>query len=379
MHGIVSAEKRSEERPYRKAGTIDAMKAAVLKSFGSPLVVENVPEPVLGTGEVIVDVATSRVLAYAGEVFSGKRNYLLTPPVIPGSGGIGRVRSVGPDATNLAVGDWVLCDPTVRSRDNPVAPTIVLQGLTAGDERGLRLQQYVHDGAWAERMRVPTENAIPIGPIDAVQATAWSALGTYLVPYGGLVAADLQAGEIVVVNGATGSFGSAGVAVALAMGAGCVIATGRSQGALNDLARRFGPRVRPVRMAVDEAADRARILEVAPGPIDCVLDLLPPAATPVQVRAALLTVRPYGRVVLMGGLRTELAIPYSWLMRSCVTVRGQWMYPRECIGRLVGLVRAGLLRLEEFDITSFKLDDVNEAIAHAAANAGPFKSTVICP
>ena len=33
------------------------MKAAVLKAFGSPLVVETVPAPVLGTGEVIVDVA----------------------------------------------------------------------------------------------------------------------------------------------------------------------------------------------------------------------------------------------------------------------------------------------------------------------------------
>jgi hypothetical protein len=32
----------------------------------------------------------------------------------------------------------------------------------------------------------------------------------YLVPYGGFVAADLQPGEIVVVNGATGAFGSAG-------------------------------------------------------------------------------------------------------------------------------------------------------------------------
>ena len=355
------------------------MKAAVLKSFGSPLVVEDVPDPFLGTGEVIVDVAAAKVLAYAGEVFSGKRNYLITPPVIPGAGGIGRVRAVGPDATALAVGDWVLCDPTVRSRDNALAPTIVLQGLTAGDERGLRLQEYVHDGSWAERVRVPTENAIPIGPIDKAQAPAWCTLGTYLVPYGGFVAADLQAGETVVVNGATGSFGSAGVAVALAMGAGCVIATGRNQAALNDLARRFGPRVRPVRMAVEEAADRERILEAAPGPIDCVLDLLPPAAIPVQVRAALLTVRPYGRVVLMGGLRTEIEIPYSWLMRYCVTVRGQWMYPRESIGRLVGLVRAGLLRLEQSDITSFKLDDVNEAIAHAAANAGAFQATVICP
>jgi alcohol dehydrogenase len=137
--------------------------------------------------------------------------------------------------------------------------------------------------------------------------------------------------------------------------------------------------MRPVKMAVDEEGDRRRILDAAPGPIDCALDLLPPAATPAQVRAALLTVRPYGRVVLMGGLRTDVEIPYSWLMRYCVTVRGQWMYSRECIGRLVGLVRAGLLRLEEFAVTSFALDDVNEAITHAAANAGPFKATVICP
>jgi alcohol dehydrogenase len=361
------------------AAIISIMRAAVLKSFGSPLVVEEVPDPVLGTGEVIVDVAAARVLAYAGDVFSGKRRYLLTPPVIPGAGGIGRVRSVGPDAASLAVGDWVLCDPTVRSRDNAQAPAIVLQGLTAGDERGLRLQQYFHDGSWAERVRVPTENAIPIGPINEAQAAAWSTLGSYLVPYGGFVAAGLQPGEIVVINGATGAFGSAGVAVAMAMGAACVVATGRNPEALDDLARRFGARVRTVRMAVDEESDRKQILQAAPGPIDCVLDLLPPAATAAQVRAALLTVRPYGRVVLMGGVQEEVEIPYSWLMRYCVTVQGQWMYSRESISRLVALVRAGLLRLDESDIKSFKLDDVNDAIAHAETNAGPFKASVLCP
>ena len=76
------------------------MKAAVLKSFGSPLVVESVPDPVLGTGEVIVDVAATKVLAYAGEVLSGQRHYLLEPPVIPGAGCIGRVREVGPMLPN---------------------------------------------------------------------------------------------------------------------------------------------------------------------------------------------------------------------------------------------------------------------------------------
>jgi alcohol dehydrogenase len=355
------------------------MKAAVLNAFGSPLAVETVPDPVLGTGEVIVDVVATKVLAYAGEVFSGKRRYLLEPPVIPGAGGIGRVREVGPDATELVVGDWVLCDPTVRSRDNQQAPDIILQGLTAGSERARRLQAYFHDGSWAERIRVPTECVVRLGPSSDAEAVQWSAFGNFLVPYGGYVAAGLQAGETVLVNGATGAFGSGAVAVALAMGAATVIATGRSQQALDDLARRLGGRVRPVRMHVDEERDRKAILAAAPGPIDLVLDLLPPAATPAQVRAALLTVRPYGRVVLMGGVAPDVGVPYAWLMRNCVTVRGQWMYPRDALPRLVALVRSGLLRLDHHEARCFGLDEVNEAIAHAAANAGPFSMTVLRP
>src|SRR5882757_5156452 len=88
------------------------MKAAVLKAFGSPLAIESVPEPVLGTGEVIVDVVATRVLAYANEVLSGERKYLLELPIVPGPGAIARVRATGPDATRLRPGDWVYCDPT---------------------------------------------------------------------------------------------------------------------------------------------------------------------------------------------------------------------------------------------------------------------------
>ena len=224
------------------------MKAAVLNAFGSPLAIETVPDPLLGTGEVIVDVAASRVLAYANEVLSGERKYLLELPVVPGPGAIGRIRATGPDATRLRPGDWVYCDPTVRSRDNALSPDIALQGLTAGSEGGLRLQRYFHDGAWAEQMRLPTENAVPIGDIDEKDAGRWCALGTLLVPYGGFLAANLQAGEIALVNGATGSFGSAAVAVALGMGVQCVVATGRNEQALTELTRRFGARVRTVPM-----------------------------------------------------------------------------------------------------------------------------------
>src|SRR5258705_9199733 len=170
------------------------MKAAILKSFGSPLAIETMPDPVLGTGEVIVDVVATRVLSYANEVFSGERQYLLELPVVPGPGAIGRVRAVGPDATHLAAGDWVYCDPTVRSRDDSQNPDITLQGWSARGEGGLRLQKHFRHGSWAEQMRVPTENVKPIGALEAADAARWGALGTLLVPYGGFFPADPAGG-----------------------------------------------------------------------------------------------------------------------------------------------------------------------------------------
>ena len=81
------------------------MKAAVLTEFGEPLAIQTLPDPMLGTGEIIIDVAATGVTGYAGRVFSGSRNYLLETPVVPGPGGVGRVRATGPDATRLSVGE----------------------------------------------------------------------------------------------------------------------------------------------------------------------------------------------------------------------------------------------------------------------------------
>jgi alcohol dehydrogenase len=55
------------------------------------------------------------------------------------------------------------------------------------------------------------------------------------------------------------------------------------------------------------------------------------------------------------------------------------MYPPEATLGLVNLTRSGLLRLEHFKARTFDLDHANEAVAHAAANSGPFKMTVILP
>ena len=360
-----------------------AMKAAVLKAFGSPLIVEAMPAPTLGTGEVIVDVIAASVLPYTNEVFSGERRYLLELPAIPGAGGIGRVRAIGPDATRLAVGDWVYCDPTVRARDAALAPDITLQGLSARGEGGLKLQRHFRHGSFAEQMMVPTENVKRIGSIDEADAAKWCALGTLLVPYGGFLAAGLQPGETVLVSGATGNFGSAAVSVALAMGAACVVAPGRNETVLSDLAGRFGRRVRPVKLSGNEDDDRERMQQAAPDTIDCVLDILPPSVSATVVRAAIMAVRPYGRVALMGGVGMlggpGLELPYPWIMRNCVTIHGVGLCPPDAAIRLIALIRSGLLQLDQTEVTRFDLDHANEAVAHAAANAGPFRMTVIEP
>ena len=94
------------------------MKAAILRSFGESLEIGTLPDPSLGTGEVIVDVVAAPVLSYMKEVISGERQYLFDLPQVPGAGAIGRVKSVGPDSTRLSVGDWVFLqsDCTVSRR-----------------------------------------------------------------------------------------------------------------------------------------------------------------------------------------------------------------------------------------------------------------------
>lgn len=358
------------------------MKAAVLNSFGEALEVTELPDPALGTGEVIVDVVAAGVTSYAANVFNGSRNYLLEPPVVPGPGGVGRVRATGPDSTKLKRGDWVFVDSTIRSRDNAANPDQILLGWTYRTPAALPLHRYYHHGSFAEQLLVPTENATPLGEIDAAEAGRWTALGRLLVPFGGLLAGDLAAGETLVVNGATGGFGGAAVAVALAMGAGRVVATGRNTRTLDDLSGRFGPRVRTVQFTGSEAEDRRLIAEAASGPIDLVLDFLPREASAAQARAAVLSVRLGGRVILMGGLRGEqgdLGLNYNWLMHNETTVRGVWMYPKDAIPRMVRMIRAGLIDLGQFELTEFNLDDANAAVAFAAANGGPRQLTVLRP
>ena len=356
------------------------MKAAMLKALGQPLTIEDIPEPVPGAGEVLVRVLAASVGWYAQEVFSGERPYPLVLPLAPGCGAIGVVERTGPDTTRLKPGQLVFCDPMVRPRDDSTSPAnSMLQGWIARGEGPQKLQNYFRHGPFAEKMLIPLENAVPLEHMDRMDPVKLTWLVALLVPYGGLLAANVQPGQTVMVNGATGYFGGAAVTVALAMGVERVVAPGRNQDRLDVLVNHFGERVRPVLLSDDEASNKERIAQAAAGPIDCLLDILGQTQDVVPTRRGILAVRPNGTAVLMGGVNADVAIPYGYVMHNNITIRGQYMYPRHAPSLLAGLIRAGLLHLEVLSTHVFPLEEVNSAIQYAHDHAGAFHLTVLTP
>lgn len=357
------------------------MKAAILEAKGQPLTIEDIAEPVPVAGEVVVRVLAAPVLSYTSEVFSGARDYPLLMPLVPGCGAIGVVERLGPDATRLQPGQLVFCDPTVRSRDDSLSPDIMLQGWIAPGVGQQKLQAYFRNGPFAEKMLLPLENAIPLAGLEDVVSdpVQLSCMLTALVPYGGLLAANFQAGQTLAVTGATGNLGSAGVAVALAMGAACVVAPGRNEQMLRILADKFGERVRTVPLTEDDALNTRHMREAAEGPIDCVLDILPPLRDTSLTRSGIMSVRPGGTVVLMGGTDVDLPIPYKYVMRNSLVIRGQYCNPRHAPLLLAGLIRGGLLNPELFTTSTFPLAQVNQAVEHARDYGKAFHLTVVQP
>ena len=149
----------------------------------------------------------------------------------------------------------------------------------------------------------------------------------------------------------------------------------------DNLQQRFGSRLRPILLTGDEKTDKENMIKASPDPIDVELDILPPSVTASTVRTVIMTVRPGGTIVPMGGVDMlggiDLNLPYPWIMRNNITIKGQWMYEPEAVYKLIALAKSGLLRLEDYEITSFGLNDANEAIEFAANNAGAFKLTII--
>lgn len=83
------------------------MKAAVVREFGKPLVIEEVPVPEVGPGQILVRIAASGVCHTDLHAAEGDWPVKPKPPFIPGHEGVGHVAAVGAGVTHVKEGDRV--------------------------------------------------------------------------------------------------------------------------------------------------------------------------------------------------------------------------------------------------------------------------------
>lgn len=193
------------------------MKAIVIREFGPPgvLKLEEVPTPEPGPGEALIKVhAVSINRTLDTVVRAGKYGRNVTLPLVPGVDPSGIIVKLGPGVANRKVGDRVVTQLRVREP-------------TANDPPQLL---GVHTwGGYAEYVKAPAENLtiVPEGidfPTATVVArhapTAFALLRDR---------AKLLAGEWVLVMGATGGLGSAGVQAAKYLDAKVIAAAGSDE------------------------------------------------------------------------------------------------------------------------------------------------------
>ncbi|MGE5156785.1 MAG: zinc-binding dehydrogenase [Gemmatimonas sp.] len=322
---------------------------------------------------VLVRIEAGMVLSYMGRVLSGAVPYSLPPmPFVPGTNAIGRVIAAGENVSHVQSGDRVFLSPHLRADVPDREPPQILIGLTATvtTDAALALQSRWHDGVFAEIAHWPAACVTPLSGLDDKPVTELIGLAKLIVPFGGLQRSGLRGGQTIIINGATGYFGSGAVMLAVAMGAGRVVAAGRKQAALEQLRDSFGPRVIPAVLTGDAAADLPTLRRAAGGGADIALDLLGSAKSTSTTLSSLRTLKRGGRLVLMGSAEVPLELSFREMLANDWEVVGQFMYDRTAPGQLAALAREGLLDLTKIVVTTFPLADFERAIEAAALMQG---------
>lgn len=238
------------------------MRAVVLEAKGGPEVLQvrsDIPEPVAGPEEVVVEIVSSSVnradLLQRMGLYPG-------PPMtheIPGLEYAGRVVAVGERVMSRSVGDPVM-------------------GISNG---GCYAEQIaVHE---RQTMQVPAELALAdAGAFPEVYITAWDAL----VRQGGLTS-----GRWALVHAGASGVGTASIQIAKALGARIAVTASAGK---HDLCRSLGADV-VIDYRAEDFADV--VLEATAGAgVDVILDVIGGDYLPRNVRC----VRMGGRIIQVG-------------------------------------------------------------------------------
>jgi alcohol dehydrogenase len=334
---------------------------------------DEVATPEAALDGVIVRIEAGMVLSYMGKVLSGSVPYNLPPmPFVPGTNAIARVVATGGHVTHVKAGDRVFLSPHLRGDVPTAEPPQILIGLTAmaGTPAALGLQARWRDGVFAEIAHWPAACVTALVGLDDRPATELIGLAKLIVPFGGLQRSGLRGGDTIIINGATGYFGSGAVMLAIAMGAGRVIAAGRKEDALESLRAAFGPRVIPAVVTGESDHDLATLRKAANGAADVALDLLGSANSTSTTLSSLRALKRGGRLVLMGSAEAPLQLSFREMLANDWEVVGQFMYDRAAPGQLADLAATGLLDLARIKVKTFRLAEFKQAVDAAAAMQG---------
>jgi NADPH2:quinone reductase len=311
------------------------VRAAQCLAYGPPssvLVVE-VPDPVPGPGQVVVDVAAAAVNFPDVLLVADQYQVHLPVPFTVGSEFAGTVRSVGEGVDALSIGDRVM-------------------GSTMF-------------GAFAEQIVVAASSLQRVHPAVDLATAAASGVAHQTAYHSLRSMAQLEPGQWVVVLGAAGGVGLAAVQLGAALGARVVAAVSSPEKMALCLAR-------GAEVAVDYGTEdlKERIKEITGGGADVVLD---PVGGP-HAEAALRALRWGGRFVTVGFASGEIPrIPLNLVLLKGVVVSG---FTMEGFGRHRGEERArDLAELAELAATgraapyisaTYPLDQVDQALAALA-------------
>lgn len=283
------------------------MKAAVVRAFGQPLVIEEVAVPRPGPGEVLVKIAACGVCHTDLHAAEGDWPVKPAPPFIPGHEGVGHVVAVGAGVDHIREGDRVGI-PWLYSACGHCTHCL------GGWETLCEVQQntgYSVNGGFAE---YALANADYVGHLPAgigfVEIAPVLCAGVTV--YKGLKMTDTRAGEWVVVSG-IGGLGHMAVQYARAMGLN--VAAVDVDDAKLDLARRLGATVTVNARMHDPVEFLKREIGGAHG-------ALVTAVSPKAFEQAQGMVRRGGTVSLVGLPPGSFPLDIFGMVLNGITVRG---------------------------------------------------------
>jgi len=326
------------------------MKAAVVRRFGEPLVIEDVPIPAPGPGEVLVKVMACGVCHTDLHAADGDWPVKPSLPFIPGHEVAGVVAALGPGVTEFALGDPVgvawLHDACLRCEYCETGwETVCERQHNTG---------YSCNGGFAEYViaAAPFTARLPVG-VDFAEIAPILCAG--VTTYKGLKETEARPGQWVAIYG-VGGLGQVAIQYAKAMGlhvAALDIAPDKLA-----LALRAGADI-----AVDAGAQDAvkDVLDATGGGAHGVLVT---AVSPPAFSQALHVVRRRGTVCLVGLPPGEFPTPIFEVVLKRITLRGSIVGTRRDLDEAIAFAAEGKVKAQ---ITRAPLRDINAIFARLKA------------